>query len=437
MIMEKILQRLGRFLGEKFALIDEVYLKKGEIPAEYDKDISTVNGYVDMLPPRPVKGDKYIIRPGNKKLYTGIYNLNFGFNNKKYKSFHIVGDNKAHASGQGRWANTTGAGVETGMIPFEGDLLKIYVGVSGGKKHDNLNITVEEYNGSDQMVKSSILVISKLEPENFVPDVHATKIKIRITGTVPIAYIKVWEGKSSRFAEQDKVYFFNGQSWEIRKVTEGAIIGVKGKSYLLNRNIQGFQIREIYNIPKIEIKEGTLSVGLSKNIPLKEPVRNNDYVIRYFCRRRRWCTLANGKRVHKNKYFECTHPRVFVDSFSTSHWLQRPPSLFSKFTVPVENGELIKEIPIKFIEFICLVFTPVTNISGLWDFPWINKFYPSNGFIGKREKAEEEGSYADFAICLSKKLNGKWKNGEMCYFRIIGLKKVRMNSKVSVRLLKR
>lgn len=432
--MEKILQHIGRFLGEKFALIDRIYAKKGEVPEGKGGGVTTVNGYVDMLPPRPVKGDRYIIRPENTILFTGIYYLNFGFNRKK--DFRIIGDKDAQATLNKNWAYTSGNGIKTGLIPFQGSLLKIYVGVEGMGKHSNLTITVEEYNVNDEIIKSSVCKISGLVPENFIPDGNAKKIKIHITGTVPIAYIKIWEGNPDIPVNPNLIYFFNGENWENETVAEGSVLGVKGKTFLLNQYGNRFQVTELNNIPKIEVKEGVLTAGVGTKIPLKNPVLNDDYFIRYFCRRRRWCSLFSKKRIHKNKYFECTHKRIYVDSFSKVRWKQQAvPPLFSKFKVPVEIGKPITEIPIMFGHLVFLVFTAGGYIPNEVEFK-PTKYYPSNGFIGKRERGRKEGLYADFAVCLSKKINGKWKNGEMCYFRLCQIKEIPMLAKTSVRLLK-
>ena len=432
--MEKILQHIGRFLGEKFALIDRIYAKKGEVPEGKGGGVTTVNGYVNMLPPRPVKGDRYVIRPENTTLFTGIYYLNFGFNRKK--KFRIIGDKDAQATLNKNWAITTGSGVKTGLIPFEGSLLKIYVGVEGRGKHNNLTITIEEYNVNDEMIKSSVCKIPGLEPEDFIPDGNAKKIKIHITGTVPIAYIKVWEGNRAIPVNPNMIYFFNGEKWENETVAEGTVLGVKGKTFLLNRYGNRFQVVKLNNIPKIEVKDGVLSANEAAKIPLKNAVINDNYFIRYFCRRRRWCSLSTGKRIHKNKYFECTHSRVFVDSFSKLKWKQvAVPTLFSKFKIPVETGKPITEISILFAQLVMLVFTPGIYIPDQIKFE-TTKYYPSNGFVGKRERERKEGLYADFAVCLSKKINGKWINGEMCYFRLCQIKKVSMLAKTSVRLLK-
>lgn len=88
-----------------------------------------------------------------------------------------------------------------------------------------------------------------------------------------------------------------------------------------------------------------------------------------------------------------------------------------------------------FGHLVFLVFTAGGYIPNEVEFK-PTKYYPSNGFIGKRERGRKEGLYADFAVCLSKKINGKWKNGEMCYFRLCQIKEIPMLAKTSVRLLK-
>lgn len=423
--MDKVLQRVGRFLGEKFALIDRVYLKKGELPKQTGRNSGVVDGYVDMLPPRPVKGDRYVIRPDSPMLFKGIYYLNFG-RNREDRVFKIIGDSEAKAVGTNREASVSGAGVETGKIAVSaGGTLRVMVAAATDRR--KMNGVVDEYNGAGILVKTGVLGDNGYFHAEYRVSAETQRVVLRVTGTGSISNIKVWE--ACGLANHGCVYCWDGLAWREERVMQGVLLGVKGKGYGLVPEEKQFREVCMVSVPKLEIASGVFS-GIKK-INLRQEV-NGEYEVRLFVKRRRLCKAKKeAKALAKNKYWECLEKRKHHVRYTVQWYQPLNVPLSRRFrtttgcvSLDYSWGDLVR-----------LVFTKAGQISGKTNVV-ADKYYPSTGlYCRSKHKNRKESDYADYALCLAKKVGGKWIEGEKSYFRIRQFKKVSMEETVCVRVL--
>lgn len=425
--MDKILQRVGRFLGEKFALIDRIYVKKGDVLPKSGS--MPINGFVDKLPPRPVKGDCYMIQPGNDVLYKGIYYLNFGRNHRMADEFKITGDATAIATGSERWATTTGNGVETGFIGVEaGQDLSVYVGVKKLADLSAMNIIVEEYGGDNGLIRSSPCSLTYYDSAIHRITGSTTQIKIKVKGSVSIGYIKVWQAGGR--TEYDKIYRSTVNGWVKEAIPQGARLGVKGKSFVLVNESGKIRQVETMRLPSLDVYVGVI-MSPEKQVRLRTSFVNDGYVVRIFAKKRRMCKRVDKSIVVKNKYFECRFPRRH--RWEEVRWIQPSPVVFSRKEVTTA-GE-VAELPFTWQELVNLIFVKGSTIVGSNGFTG-DKYYPSTGLAPSSFRIQgEEGDYADVGLCLSKRINRRWVNGEMCYLRIAQSKRIDMMNRVAVRRL--
>lgn len=416
--MENILKIMGRFVGEKFALLETIYQKKGEVPSSLSST-NVINGYVEMLPPRPVKEDRYIIaNQPQGTLYEGIYHLNFGRNRKNGK-FFIIGDNQVKATGTKCWVviNATNE-VYTSLIPVHpGANLKIYTGTRKFKSRTGLTHTIEEYDTSGILIKSSVFNVLGPTPTNYTTASNTQTIKLKITGEGEILYIKVWE-HTNKIIDHSKIYCWNGKEWVTEKVPENTLITVKGKSFALIHQSHRFNKVSLVTIPKLSLIEG--KVTMNQSIKLKSPIINDNYIFKIFVKRKRLCKRVTNGWGYKNKYFEILKPRS-KGLISSEEWKQ--PS-FSPSRVPI-TGDSFDALPYTWNSLLGNIFVFYSMMTNGAKFSQ-GKLYPRTGlYCRNKHLTRTKFEFADFAICLSKKIGGKWVDGEKTYFR---LRQCKLNS---------
>lgn len=427
--MENILKLIGKFIGEKFALLDTIYLKRSEALKPKGTTATSINGYVEILPPRPAIGDRYILMPKVKNLYIGIYFLNFGRTGSK--TFKIVGDANAIAAADGAncFASLAGNGAKTGHIPITPNQeLKIYTGVASYKDRATMTNTVQEYDLNGTLINSSVCTISAANPQPFIPLANTAAISVHITGTGKIRYIKIWQAAGS--PDKQKIYRWDGIAWQTDPIPQGTMLTVKGKTFGLIGEFQRTRQVSLVTIPELPIAVGKM-VSTS-NIRLTQTLQNDNYIVRIFVKRRRFCKKLNGKLANQTKYYESIKYRVHNPS-AKNVWYQDPRIKLSREII---NGEQTNILPYTWFDLVQIVFTKASRITkkegGLAGFV-TNKYYPSTGlYCRNKRKRQNQPDYADFAICLSKKVEGKWINGEKTYLRISQCARTDMHTYVMV-----
>lgn len=427
--MDNILGFVGRFFGEKIALLDKIYAKKGEVGA-VDRGVNFINGYSDALPPRPVLGDKYVIKGGTEALYVGVYYLNFGFNQRDKSVFKVVGDAQAQATGARRLASLAGAGVRTGHIPIRaGASLMLHVGIDKVVASMDVNVSVEEYNAGGGLIQTGALKVGGYERLSYVPDANTVSVVLHVKGSGGIRYIKVWDSVASVPVNFSAVYCWNGSVWEERGVPAGGILRVKGRNFGLMPVGGGFCKVNTVHLPKLEIKGGLLPAGDAIRL-LRQT--DQEYVVRLYVKRRRiiWVKAAN-KCMNRTKYYECLRARIHNNSIRV-YYLQSEGVVLSRKVV--ESGSWF--LPYTWKNLVALVFTIGSSIRGKVPAPMRIKFYPSTGFSHRnKHDTKINADYADFALCFAKRIGGEWVEGERCYFRLAQKKGVSMEDFVTVRVL--
>ena len=414
--MENLLKNLGRFIGEKFSLLDTVFLRKEDYHPDRKTNF-TVNGYLPMLPPRPVEGDAYILEPSAQGPYRGIYYLNFGRNKREDGTFQIIGDPEAKAQGNGATANAGGDGIVSGLIPLSAAVpLRIGIAFSEPETFRAVAVNVDQYNAEGGLLRSSSLAIqSAYYPSDFVPAAGTASVGIRLRGKGGIIYLKVWE-KMPSGTSLHKIYRFRHNTWQTENVPEGQIVAVKGKTFSLVKTAEGFRTFSNVSIPKLCLREGVADIN--SFMTLKEAVPNDNYYLRIFVRRRRLCKNAERDKVYKNKYWECRKKRVHNPSAFPIRFAQPADIALSRVR---QEGKMIGKLSWKWLQLANTVFTIGKDISVNNSKRTFNllKHYPSTGLYNKdRHRKAGRPEYADLAICLSKRVNKHFVDGEKTYFRL-------------------
>ena len=426
--MENILRFIGRFLGEKIALLDTIYAKKGEVGVSKGGEVYAVDGYVDCLPPRPVKGDKYIIRPGVDDLYMGIYYLNFGFNSRDKSVFKIIGDSQAQAKGTRRTALLTNGDVRTGRITIrQGAKLKLQVGIGRVAATNHIQVSVEEYNHSGGLVKTGSLSVYSYGAMNYIPDPSTVEVVVLLKGNGVVYYVKLWEMLTDQ-PDYSSLYCWDGVKWDKLGVPQGVVVGVKGKNFGLVSVLEGFRKVGVFFLPKVEIKGGQWAAG--NFISLCKPA-DQDYTLRLYVKRRRSVKIKRfNRKSNRVKYSECLKAREYHPNFTVKR-IQVSGVVFSRLQVLKGKWEL----PYTWKNLVELVFTQGKNIINRGPLITPSKFYPSTGYHCRdKHRARNRADYADFAMCYAKRIGGEWVEGERCYFRVMPKRASELES-VSVRVL--
>jgi hypothetical protein len=372
-----------------------------------------ISGYVDALPPRPVKGDCYVIKPKEKRhevfqdsyyyCYEGIYYLNR--NNKKET---YAGDNDAEFDGNA---------IETGLIELSEDRRLVVWGKSTLDTASGINGDIFKlfyYNESKVKTGESgnFSGLSKIT----VPD--GVKY-IRVIYTIGnnnyrLKFLRVYQVNTD--IRPGIVYRFNGTQWERKPIPQGSLLPTKDGYFILKFNpVSQAYVPELnVRIPKIQIQSTRFVPDTNSNrwdriqIVNKSEVFLQAYILKTFVRKK------FQSRRKKTSYYEIKNKREYHVGNSR---IPQNETAFNE-SRSMTRGTHNYLFPVSWQALFFTVFSSITDMTGSKS--RIRDEWVASTGIRKRILTEDGIYYtsnkADFAFCLSKKVKGKWIDGEMTYF---------------------
>lgn len=396
--------------GNKTAVVLDFGIPEGE-RGKAGKPL-VVDGYVEMLPPRPVPEDRYIIRPDVTDLYAGIYYLNCG--RSSGKGFRIVGDVEAVCPAPDYadmccYADLGKGDVITGWIPVERVTSVVVVwGTSGS----GVSKTVEQYNEANVLLETDT---TTNERKQYLLREGVTKLRIRVNQKQGgrFSFVKVF--KLNGQAVHNRIYRWMGSGWVTEPVRNGLPVYVKGKEFYLRQRGNAFRKIEEYSIPRLDIVGG--EHNMEELIRLKERVAPDNYMLRFYCRRRRCKRKNDGTYYRMSKYCECRYARKHREWPNGGGHLRWPqPVLRHNSRQYIVSKRPFDRLELSWKDLFDRVFVSELNIYGKGP---ADNFWPDTGLKCRHLTNKDFSSYADFGICLAKRINGKLVNGEMTYLRLV------------------
>lgn len=391
-----------------------------------------IDGYVEALPPRAAIGDCYVLKdygfyddssfPITSYVWQGCY-----FLKRKARFENIFAGNNYENE------NLQLTSINTGLIPLP-TTTKIIIHTSN---YDNwVDGIIQFYDSSKQLI-STINNAHLLK--NYVYDVpNNCKYITIIVENDKINFLKIWYQNNNILYRSAKIYEFgrDGQ-WHIHPIPDAKVINIKGGVEELyktpyNNNGTVYKKRLKCNIPKIHlinVKFDYNSWRMNQKIIIdnnEHELENFNYHVKLFIKKKRKNQPSSSSKIsyseinrsnlsgNKNNYLSLEFPYTVakdLDSRRILDVLHTNKSTEGKYMLPYTYKELFDYI-----------FTKIDDIIKNHD----NSSIPLGSFAAAtgcyKTTYKETGkvsSYADFAICLSRKIKGKWVDGEKTYFRIL------------------
>jgi hypothetical protein len=379
-----------------------------------------ISGYVDALPPRPVKGDCYVIKEFGKRnpvfnggisghsCYEGIYYLNRKRSTEVDVSY--VGDNDAEFDD---------GVIQTGLIELSDDRRLLIWGKSTYYLQAGLNDRIKVYYYNENKNKTGesgdlrdLIRITVPDGVKYIRVVYTLSNKIH-----RLKYLKVYQvNPKLKFGI---VYQFDGTAWVQKTIPQGTVLPMKDGCYILKPfPAYGEQIYrpEINSqLPKIQMQSTLFLPDTDKKrwdyiqILNKREVLGKDYNVRIFVKKR------FGKKKRKKSYYEIKNRRMRRAS-ATSYLPQNNNAILAAASGRQTGNE--PYLPYQWQALFFTVFCSVSEMIGNKDH--IRDEWVASTGIKKRILTKDGVYYSsnrvDFAVCLSKKVKGKRVDGEMTFF---------------------
>ena len=376
---------------------------------------NTILGIKPFLPIRPAKGDAYMLNDCSKiypyrKEGKGVMNELYRFiSYKKNNNKYLVGDDMLKATDNsgnkinlrermlGRINLTLNKGdkIATGYIPIIS--LDNFIMIKG-EDLKYMRIAIDTYSTNGYV--NTITPVEHFQDDTrrayhttFSDSVKKIIIRIEALDFFKLKSIGEFGFIENMFFSTSSIYRYDPDEGWVKEAIPGNVVQVKGCDYELKRDTNGRLFRKVFtvNVPKIEY------LGVDKNGTIRiKPIHSIDnLVVRLYIKKRksRRTPYSRNRSRDVGRYVEKTKRLKNRDSEDS----------LSKRAL-IRSNEL-----------------PYTD-KQLYHSAF--KVYPdgvikrTNGLRLRKKDHSAKDTYADIAMCLARKVNGAFVNGEMSYFRI-------------------